>query len=119
MPRNAEAWSCSKQYTFLTNLPALALLCFIPDPRSDGKFNITAAANDARRYIRNVCTKSDRSACCRYIDRKAIQLQLHCEIAILATATLTYARLSNFSTFDLKVRNSFCLTVEAETFIIK
>lgn len=53
MPRNAveiaEVWSCSKQYTFLTNLPACALLCFIPDPRSDGKFNITAAANDARQ----------------------------------------------------------------------
>lgn len=120
MPRNAveiaEAWSCSKQYTFLTNLPACTLLCFIPDPRSDGKFNITAAANDARRYIRNVCTKSDRSAFCRYIGREAIRLQFRCEIIIVATATFSHLcpsqQLLIYLEFGLKI-------VEAKTLIIK
>lgn len=70
---------------------------FYSGPRSDGKFNTMAAANDARRYIRNVCTKSDWSACHQYIGRKALRLQLHYEIAIVATPTfsLTFARLSN------------------------
>lgn len=42
-----------KQYTFLDKTPASTrtLLCFIPNSRSDRKFNIPPVANDARRYF--------------------------------------------------------------------